>query len=393
MRFLLLMVVIDSIGLGLIIPLLPNLVSDFTGSTASAAAWLGGLLALDAALQFLFAPLLGALSDRFGRKPLIVASLLGSLIDFLILAFAPALWWLILGRLVGGVTNAYLPTLNAYVADTSDEASRAKNFGRVGAAFGVGFILGPALGGLLADFGERTPFLVVAGLTALNAVYAALVLPESLPAERRRAFSPRSAHPFAAIANLRRVPSVRAVAAILLLVALAEQTLYSTFVLYAKERFGWGPAQTGVVLTVFGVAGLIVEGGLVAFVVRRFGERRAAFAGLAFSALGFVGFGLAFTPWLLYAAIPLASLGALYAAPLQSRVAALVSPNELGGVQGALASLTSLTGVAGPLLGTTLLSAASQPGLPSVLLGSPFFVGAALAVVALLVAVRALRRV
>ncbi len=391
--FILITLFLDILGLGIVIPVLPGLVDAFVPGGASAAApWYAALVAAYAAMQFMFAPLLGALSDRFGRRKVILASLTAFGANYLILALAPSLTWLFVGRLIAGVTGATITAANAYIADVSTPETRARNFGFVGVAFGLGFIFGPALGGLLGDIGLRVPFYASAGVVLLNALYGAFVLPESLPPERRRPFSWRRANPFAALLALRVYPLVAGLAFAYLFFSLAQRGLETIFVLYTDYRYGWGPAENGLALALVGVMAAVVQGGLVRPTVRRLGERRTVVLGLSISLLGFVGYGLASEGWMLLAVIAVASLGAVAGPAIQGLVAGIVPSSEQGTVQGTLTSLLSLTSVVAPLVSGGLFAAFTGRGAVAELPGMPFFAGAVFLMVALALVIRALRR-
>ena len=391
--FILITLFLDILGLGIVIPVLPGLVDAFVpGDVSAAAPWYAALVAAYAAMQFLFAPLLGALSDRFGRRTVILASLTAFGVNYLILALAPSLAWLFVGRLIAGLTGATITAANAYIADVSTPETRARNFGFVGVAFGLGFIFGPALGGLLGDIGLRVPFYASAGVVLLNALYGAFVLPESLPPQRRRPFSWRRANPFGALLALRAYPLVAGLAFAYLFFSLAQRGLETVFVLYTDYRYGWGPAENGLALALVGVMAAVVQGGLVRPTVGRLGERRTVVLGLSISLLGFVGYGLASEGWMLLAVIAVASLGAVAGPAIQGLVAGIVPSSEQGTVQGTLTSLLSLTSVVAPLLSGGLFAAFSGTGAVAELPGMPFFAGAVFLMVALALVSRALRR-
>lgn len=391
--FILITLFLDILGLGIVIPVLPGLVDAFIPGGASAAApWYAALVAAYALMQFLLAPLIGALSDRFGRRTVILISLTAFGINYLILAFAPTLAWLFVGRLIAGATGATITAANAYIADVSTPDTRARNFGFVGVAFGLGFIFGPALGGLLGDIGLRVPFFASAGVVLVNALYGAIVLPESLPRERRRPFAWRRADPFRALMGLRAYPLVAGLAFAYLFFSLAQRGLETVFVLYTDYRYGWGPAENGLALALVGVMAAVVQGGLVRPTVQHLGERRTVLLGLSISLLGFVGYGLASQGWMMLAVIAVASLGAVAAPAIQGLVAGVVPSTEQGSVQGTLTSLLSLTSVLAPLISGGLFGVFSGGGAIVEAPGMPFYVGAGFLAVALVLVVRALRR-
>ncbi len=391
--FILVTLFLDILGIGIVIPVLPGLVTSFTGGDASAAApWYAALAAVYAAMQFLFAPLIGALSDRFGRRKVILASLTAFGASYLILAVAPSLLWLFVGRVVAGITGATITAANAYIADVSTPQTRARNFGFVGVAFGLGFVFGPAIGGLLGGIGLRVPFYAAAFVALLGALYGLFVLPESLPPERRRAFSWRRADPFRALVGLRAYPLVAGLAFAFLFFSLAQRGLETVFVLYTDYRFGWGPRENGLALALVGVMAAIVQGGLVRPLVARLGERRTIVAGLTVSTLGFVGYGLASQGWILLAVIAVASLGAVAGPAIQGLIAGTVPASEQGSVQGTLTSMLSLTAIVAPLVSGGLFGMFTGERSIAELPGMPFFAGAVFLVVALALVIRTLRR-
>lgn len=383
---------LDILGIGLIVPILPRLVEQLQGDNiAAASSAFGFLAALYSLMQFLCAPLLGSLSDRFGRRPVILASLLGSGLDYLLLAFAPNLAWFFVGRVIAGATGANFAAAAAYIADISPPEERAANFGLIGAAFGLGFVAGPALGGVLGDVGLRVPFLVAGGLTLVNWLYGVFVLPESLAPENRRAFSWARSNPVGAMLDLRRHPVVFGLTGTFFLVSLAHQTLPATWVLYTKHRFDWTVGQTGYSLALVGLTAALVQGGLTRVLIPKLGERKAATLGLAINAASFTGYGLATQGWMMYALIVVGSLGGITGPAVQGLISRSVGANEQGGVQGALSSLASVAGILGPPLSTTLFSHFISDGAVPKLPGAAFFSSALLVLIALTLAVRSFR--
>ena len=380
--------VLDILGIGLIIPITPRLVESFqqTG-VADASRTYGLLVALYSLMQFVFAPVLGSLSDRYGRRPVILLSLLGSGLDYFLLAYAPSLAWFFVGRIISGITGANFAAASAYIADVSPPEKRAANFGLIGAAFGLGFILGPALGGLLGDIGLRWPFIVAGILTLLNALYGWLVLPESLAPENRRAFSWTRSNPVGALLHLSKYPMVLGLAGTYFLLYFGHQVLPSTWVLYTSHRYHWTVSQTGLSLAIVGLMAAIVQGGLTRIVVARIGERKAASIGLAIAALAYVGYGLATEGWMIYVILVFASLGGITGPSLQGLISRNVGADEQGGVQGSLASLSSIAGVIAPPIAAGLFGHFAD-SLP----GAAFFFSAALTVLALVLTVRSFLR-
>jgi DHA1 family tetracycline resistance protein-like MFS transporter len=381
--FVLVAVAIDVIGIGLILPVFPRLVGEFTATRDAQTYWYGLLTVTFGLTQFLCAPLLGALSDRFGRRPIMLASMAGMGLMFFLTTLVTSLGALLATRVLGGALSANLSVANAYVADVSAPEKRAKSLGMVGAAFGVGFILGPVLGGLLGHYDVRLPFLVAAGMCLLNFAYGAFVVPESLPHERRKTVALARANPFAALLGLARLRNVGLLVAVIAINNLAQFILHSTWVLYLEFRFGWGPRETGLSLFVVGVMATIVQGGLLTMMLRKLGERRAVLLGLASGALAYAGYGLAMQGWMIYAII-FANLLAFAVAPaLVAIVSKAADPREQGLVMGTLTSLASLMVVIAPLLGTPLLAEVSHFPADDWRVGLPYLLSSALNLVAL----------
>ncbi len=378
--FIFITVLIDVLSFGVIIPVLPHLVEQFTGGDlASAARWVGVFGMTFAAVQFLSTPVQGALSDRFGRRPVILVSCLGLGLDFVVMALAGSLPMLLLARIISGVASASFTTANAYIADVTPPDRRAKSYGMIGAAFGLGFVAGPMLGGWLGGIDLRLPFWFAAGLALLNFLYGLFVLPESLPPERRTArFELAHANPLGALRLLRRYPQVLGLAAVVLLANLAHYVYPSVFVLFADYRFGWGPTEVGWVLAAVGVMSIIVNAGLVGWVVRTLGERRTLLLGLGCGVVGFGIYGIAGTPWLLLAGLPVSALWALASPATQALITREVGSEVQGRVQGALMSLVSLAGIIGPLLFANTFALFISESAPLELPGAPWFLAALL---------------
>lgn len=391
--FILFTLFLDIFGIGLVIPILPRLIESFQGGSVTAASFtFGWLAALYSLMQFLFAPLLGGLSDRFGRRPVILCSLLGSGLDYLFLAFAPTLPWFFVGRMVAGIAGANITAASAYIADISPPEQRAQNFGLVGAAFGLGFIAGPALGGLLGDVGLRIPFLVAAGLTLLNWLYGVFILPESLAPQNRSPFRWARANPVGALLALRRYPLVLGLTGAYFLIHIAHQVYPSNWVLYTGYRYQWTVGQTGLSLALVGLMAAIVQGGLTRLIIPRLGERRAMTLGLTVGALTFVAYGLATRGWMLYGLIVIGSLAGLAGPAVHGLVSRSVLDSEQGAVQGALASLSSLTGIIGPPIATSLFGFFIGDRSPVHLPGAAFFFGGLVILIALALARRSFQR-
>ena len=372
-------VVLDMLALGLIVPVLPKLVIGFMGGdTGRAAPVFGLLLTVWALMQFLFSPVLGALSDRFGRRPIILLSNGGMALAYAATALAPNLGWLVVARVISGITAASVATAGAYIADVTAPERRAAAFGLIGAASGFGFVLGPAMGGILGDIGPRLPFWVAAGLSFANACYGLLVLPESLTAARRARFTWARANPVGALLVLRSTTGLSALASVSFLYALAHMALNSTFVLYATYRYGWDAREVGLVLAAFGVCSMVVQAGLVRPVVARFGERRVLLAGLLFGIVGFVIFAFADTGAIFCVSIPVMSLWGLVPPSAQGLMTRRVPTTEQGRLQGALASLAGIAGLIGPAVFTLIFAQGVALGPGWRLPGAPFLVSASL---------------
>lgn len=391
--FIFVTLLLDILGLGLIIPVLPELVKSFTNNNfEQASTTLGLMTAIFALMQFVFSPILGSLSDKYGRRPVILISLLGSGLDYLLLAFAPSLGWFFVGRVIAGISSANITAATAYIADVSPPEKRAQNFGLIGAAFGLGFILGPALGGLLGGYGLRLPFFVVAGISLLNWLYGYFVVPESLAPENRRPFDWKRANPAGSLWNLTRYPIVLGLAGTLLLSGLAQNALQSTWVLYTEYRFGWDTQAVGLSLAVVGISAVIVQGGFIRTIIPKLGERRSLLFGLTVTAISFILYGLAYKGWMMYTIPFLGAFGFLAQPSAQSIITQSVQSNEQGAIQGALASLNSLTGVIGPLIATNVFSYFISDRAPVELPGAAFFVGSVLMICAILLALNTFRR-
>ncbi len=366
----------DALGFGIVVPIVPELVQALTGGdTGHAAQWVGALVATFAAAQFLAAPVLGGLSDRFGRRPVIILSLAGAAANYLLLAWAPSLLWLFAGRLCAGATAASASAANAYIADITPPALRSARFGLVGATFGAGFVFGPALGGVLGAIDLRLPFLVAAGLALANAGYGLLVLPESLPPERRRPFAWRQANP---VGSLHALAADRATGWLALgwsLMWFGLGALQSSFVLSTGLRFGWGPRENGWALAAVGVSQALVQGLLVRPIIRRAGEHRTALAGFALAVLAYGCFGFAQAGWVIYLAIVLQAFGAISNPSMRGLLSARVGPDRQGALQGGLSSVEGLTAIVSPILASFVFAASVQWGGAG-WAGAPFLLGA-----------------
>jgi len=385
--FIFVVVVTDVLALGIVIPVLPALVEEFKGGdTASAAEIYGVFVTVWALVQLFAAPVLGALSDRFGRRPIVLVSCFGLGLDYVLMAVAPTLAWLFVGRVISGITASSFVTAAAYIADVTPPERRAAGFGMIGAAFGLGFVLGPALGGLLGAVGLRLPFWVAAGLALANATYGLFVLPESLPPERRGAFRWRRANPLGALELVRSRTGLIRLAVIFFAYHLAHQVLQSVFVLYGTYRYGWGQQAVGLTLAAVGVLSIVVQGGLVRPIVARFGERRTLHAGLLAGAAGFAGFGLAPTSAVFWAALPVFAVMGLFGPSVQALMSRELPPSDQGKLQGANASLMSLAGIVGPIVFTQVFATFLALEGPWHQPGAPFLLAALVMVAARVIA-------
>jgi DHA1 family tetracycline resistance protein-like MFS transporter len=376
-RFILITLVIDALGFGLVVPIVPSLVLKLSGLTVSGASmWVGLLLAAYALMQFICAPVLGGLSDRFGRRPVLLLSLAGICANYLLLAWAPSLAWLFLGRLIAGGTAANAATATAYIADVTPPQQRAGQFGLVGAMFGIGFVLGPAVGGVLGAYGLRLPFFAAAGLAGCNVLYGLFVLPESLPPERRRPIDWSRANP---MGSLRLVMASRNLGRLAIAwgsIWFALGALQSTFVLANAARFGWDTRQNGLALAVAGLGSAVVQGLLVRRIVPALGERRAAMIGGVIVAVAYLCIALAPFGWVVVLGLVLQSIGAITSPAVQGLVSASAAADRQGETQGALSSVQGLTAIVSPLIASWVFSTFTGTDAVFLLPGAPFVVSA-----------------
>lgn len=380
--FIFVTLLIDVIGFGIIIPVMPNLIQSMTGGSISEAAQTGGwLLASYAITQFLFAPIVGGLSDRFGRRPVLLAALFGFTIDYLFLAYAPTIGWLFAGRIIAGVMGASFTTAGAYVADISTNENRAQNFGFVGATFGLGFIVGPLIGGVLGDLGPRVPFFVTAGLTAVNFIYGLLFLPESLKPENRRPFEWKRANPLGTMISVMRYKGVAGLFASLAMLSVAAHAVQSNWAYYTIEKFHWTPTLIGISLAVVGFMFAGVQGGLIRVAIPRLGQQRAAYLGLLLYAAGFFLYAFATQSWMMFAITVVYCLGGIAGPALQSIMSAEIPPNAQGELQAAFTGLMSLCSVFGPLLMNSLFAYFVSTAAPVYFPGAAMLLGGVMALV------------
>jgi DHA1 family tetracycline resistance protein-like MFS transporter len=386
--FILVTVFLDTLGIGLVIPVLPSLVGTLTTGRDLQSYWYGALLASYGITQFLGAPLLGALSDCFGRRPVILISIFGLGLNFLLTALSPWLWLLLVSRLIGGATGASFSVASAYIADITLPEQRSKRFGILGAVFGLGFVCGPMLGGLLGSYSLRVPYFVSASLALLNWLYGFFVLPESHPRDRRAPFSIAKANPFSALAALSRLHGVGSLISVYTLTMLAQFIVQSTWVLYTTFRFGWGPRENGISLFVFGLTSALAQGWLLGPLLKRLGELRTALFGLTSSVLANVLYGAAVHGWMMYAIIFANLLGFTTGPAFQGIVSKSVDADKQGITMGSLTAINSMMGVVGPLAGTPLLALVGHLPPRDWRVGITFFLCALLQTIALVQALR-----
>jgi DHA1 family tetracycline resistance protein-like MFS transporter len=392
MRFIMLAVLIDMMSIGRRIPVLPQLVGQFTHSQADQAVWFGAVSFAFGIANFFGSPILGALSDRFGRRPVLLIGFSGLAFNFFMTAAATSLWMLVFVRLIGGAMQANVAVANAYVADITPPADRARRFGLLGAMMGLGFILGPALGGILGDIDLRLPFIASGTLAIVNWIYGYFVLPESLPMARRSSFDWRKANPISALAGLIDLHGIGSLVAVIALSTLAQFMLHSTWVLYTTFKFGWGPRETGWSLMVVGVVSVVMQGVLLKHILRKISAEHLALVGLASAAFAYLAYGLATQSWMLLVIIVLNILSAATGSTLQSIVSSAANEKMQGKTLGAVSSLNSMMAVLAPVAGAGMLSLVSTAPPGSIWLGLPFFAGSLIQFIALTLAVRHFHR-
>ena len=371
-------VVLDAMGIGIIIPIMPDLLEELSGLSIGRAAIWGGYLSFSYALmQFLFSPAIGGLSDRYGRRPVLLISLVMLGVDYIIMALAPSLWILFIGRVLAGLAGATYSTANAVIADITPKEGRAAAFGLVGAGFGVGFILGPAIGGLMGELGTRAPFLAAAVIAFANFAYGSFVMPETLAPEKRRAFDWRRANPLGAFVQVAKVPADAWFVLVTFLFSLAHHVYPAIWSFYAKEKFAWAVWEIGLSLAVVGIFMAIVQGWLIKYIIGCLGEVRTVLVGLSVEILALVWIGLATAGWMIYALMPIAALGNVVSPALTALMANRISDDAQGELQGVISSAQSITVVLSPIMMTQLFGAFTAPGAPYIP-GAPFFAAAIL---------------
>ncbi len=390
--FILVTVLVDVIGVGIIIPVVPALITELTGGSISdASIWGGWLMFAYALMQFVCAPIVGALSDQYGRRPVLLLSLLGFGLDYILAGFAPTLGWLFLARIVAGITGASFTTANAYIADISAPEKRSQNFGMVGAAFGLGFIVGPLIGGVLGEYGSRVPFFASAGLVLLNWLYGYFVLPESLSKENRRPFSWRRANPWGTLMQLKKYPMVIGLLVSLVLVYIAAHATQSTWTYFTIEKFDWSEAEVGYSLAFVGFMIALVQGVAVRPIINKIGQARGVYVGLAFNCLGFILIAMSGTGWMLYLVLIPYAFGGIAGPSLQGLMSNSVPANEQGELQGGLTSLMSLTTVVGPPLMTNIFGYFTDASREVYIPSAPFYLAAVFSFTAMLMSYRFLK--
>ena len=390
--FIFITLLIDVTGFGIIIPVMPKLITELIHGNLSDASQYGGwLLFAYAVMQFICAPVLGNLSDKYGRRPVLLFSLFGFGLDYILQGFAPNIIWLFIGRIIAGITGGSFTTASAYIADVSTPEKRAQNFGMIGAAFGIGFIIGPVLGGVLGHYGSRVPFFASAGLALLNWLYGYFVLPESLSKDHRREFDWKRANPLGSLMHLKKYPVVSGLVASITLLYIAAHAVQSTWTYYTMSKFGWDERLVGYSLGFVGLTVGIVQGGLIRVVIPKLGQHKSVYVGLSLYAIGFVLFAFASQTWMMFAFMIPYALGGIAGPSIQGIISKHVPPNEQGELQGALTSLMSATSNFGPLLMTNLFAYFTSTAAPFHFPGAPMLFGAALTIVSAFLAFRTLQ--
>ena len=388
--FIFITVLIDVIGFGIIIPVIPKLITQLTGGTLSDASLYGGWLMFTfSIMQFLFSPVMGSLSDQYGRRPVLLFSLFGFGLDYLVLAFAPSITWLFIARIFAGITGASFGTATAYIADISEPEKRAQNFGLIGAAFGLGFIIGPVIGGVLGEYGARIPFIAAAVLTFINWLYGYFILPESLKPENRRKFDIKRANPIGSLQHLKKYPVILGLVASLVCIYIAGHAVQSNWTYFTMEKFKWDEAMVGYSLGVVGILIALVQGGLIRIINPKLGAKRSVYFGLGLYLIGFILFAFASTSWMMFVFLVPYCLGGIAGPALQGIMSNQVPANEQGELQGALTSLMSATSIVGPPLMTGIFAYYTRKNglyFP----GAPFIVGALFTLFNLIFALRSL---
>ena len=391
--FIFITILIDIIGWGIIIPVIPTLIKELIHADISEAAKYGGWLTFAYAItQFVFAPLIGSLSDQFGRRPILLLSLFGFSLDYLLLAFAPTITWLFIGRILAGITGASITTATAYIADISTEKNRAKNFGMIGAAFGLGFIIGPVIGGLLGQFGSRVPFYAAAVLCMINFLYGYFILPESLSKANRRNFDIKRANPIGAILNLKKYPKLTGLITAIFILYVASHAVQSNWSFYTIYRFNWSEKMVGISLGIIGLLVGIVQGGLIRWINPILGNEKSIYLGMALYTLGMFLFAFAVESWMMFVFLIPYCLGGIAGPALQSVISGQVPANEQGEIQGTLTSLMSASSIVGPPMMASIFYYFTHSEAPFIFPGAPFILGGVLMFISTVIAYFSFKR-
>lgn len=390
--FIFITLLIDVIGFGIVIPVFPSLIMELTGEGLSVASEYGGwLLFAYAFIQFIFSPIVGGLSDQFGRRPILLASLFGFGIDYLFLAFAPSIWWLFVGRVIAGVMGASFTTGAAYIADVSPVEKRSQNFGLIGAAFGLGFIIGPVIGGVLGQYGPRVPFIAAAVMSGLNWLYGYFILPESLPKEKRRKFDIKRANPAGSLIQMKKYPLLIGLFSALVFVYIASHAVQGTWAYLTMLKFEWDEAMVGYSLGFVGLISALVQGLLIRSLIPRLGQENAVYLGMVLYTVGLVCFAFATQSWMMFAFCIPYCLGGITGPAIQGIMSSQVADNQQGELQGAMSSMMSATAIVGPPLMTTLFAFFTKDNAPLFFPGAPMMAGAIFTTIGLLLTLRTMK--
>lgn len=391
--FILITILIDCIGFGIIIPIMPALIKQLTGASLSEASKYGGLLLVAySVMQFIFSPVLGSLSDQLGRRPILLISLFGLGVDYIFLAFAPTITWLFVGRIFAGISGASITTASAYIADVSVPEKRAQNFGLIGAAFGLGFIIGPVIGGIFAQYGLRIPFMIAAGLSLINWLYGFFILPESLKLENRRDFDWKRANPIGALKQIKKYPALIGLLLALLMLYLAAQSTQSIWSYYTIEKFNWNATWVGYSLGFVGITVAIVQGGLIRIIIPKLGNKKAIQVGLILYVIGFAAFSVASAGWMMFAFMIPYALAGITGPAIQGIISTQIPPNEQGELQGIMTGLMSMASIFGPLLMNYLFFYFTKHNTGVYFPGAPFMMAALLTCIAIVICNRSLQK-
>ena len=391
--FILITILIDCIGFGIIIPIMPSLIKQLTGGSLSDASRYGGLLLVSySVMQFIFSPVLGSLSDKLGRRPILLISIFGLGLDYIFLAFAPTITWLFIGRIFAGISGASITTASAYIADVSLPEKRAQNFGLIGAAFGLGFIIGPVIGGFFSQYGIRIPFMIAAGLSLVNWLYGYFILPESLKVENRRNFEWKRANPIGALKQIKKYPALIGLLGSLLILYLAAQSTQSIWSYYTIEKFNWNSTWVGYSLGFVGITVALVQGGLIRVIIPKIGNKKSIQIGLILYVIGFASFALASSGWMMFAFIVPYALAGITGPAIQGILSTQIPPNQQGELQGIMTALMSLASIFGPLIMTYLFFYFTRHDTPFYFPGAPFVLAALLTCVAIIICNKSLKK-